>query len=284
MKRLLLILIYATQAIGQTSQPARRSGPNASITSGLSVKRSSTTQLNLRARFIPLYDSKDFSSGLDGNGILVSSVNTTVSLAVEGAGGVSSATSRATSTWYAILLMSSGQGDVAGLIESTSTFTASNVAGAPTLPLGYRFFRRVAFCRTNATGSGEWIPFYQIGHWAVVDMSDGVIQASGDQGSSAAWDDGSAYIPPTIRRVVFYASAAPFTTNLSVALFVTYPYVGASLNLARGYDFGRNDADHLVRVIMTSLADENQGVWWALQDGGYTTIDVLAVAGWFDPL
>lgn len=84
---------------------------------------------------------------------LVSGVNVTINSAASGANGLDTG-SLASSTWYAVWIISNGT-TVAGLLSLSST--------APTLPGGYTHKARVGWIRTDSTANKYPLAFVQRG-------------------------------------------------------------------------------------------------------------------------
>jgi len=111
------------------------------ITSNLKVETASTSTINITADMLSV------------QGVIASSVNLTVDIAISGAGGLETISSETVDTWYAIHIITDDRGtNVSGLLSVSST--------TPTLPTGYTKFRRVGWVRNN--GSSNFIGFTQI--------------------------------------------------------------------------------------------------------------------------
>lgn len=135
----------ATNAYWEWINPPIPAVPNVgnALKSKLSVAATSTVIVQVTADLLSV------------QGIVLSAVNKSANISTSGAGGLDTG-SVASSTWYAVHIISNADGS-----SSAALFSLS--ATAPTLPGGYTLFRRVGYARTN--GSALIVQFKSIGDW-----------------------------------------------------------------------------------------------------------------------
>lgn len=132
---------------------------------------------------------------LSVEGIILTGIDLTVDIVVSGANGLDDG-SEASSTWYAIHVITNDDGSsVAGILSVSPT--------SPTLPVAFTKFRRIGWVRNN--GSSNFVEFYQKDHTVMLPVNVGVASPSG----LTSFAD---FVPPGTRYGFMHASVQKTTS------------------------------------------------------------------------
>lgn len=145
----------------------------------------------------PNYQVNITADLLSVQGVLVPSVSLTTSITSSGANGLDTG-SEASSTWYAIHVITNATGSlVAGLLSVS--------ASAPTLPTGYTKFRRVGWVRNN--GSSNFVAFERIGDQIYYNFAARPVNFTGPNDAAPHTDvrDLTPYVPAGSRVALLNA-------------------------------------------------------------------------------